>query len=256
MSGKQERERRRQERIRAQAQAKEDQHRRHRVQLMTAAAFIGIVVVVILVVAVSQGGSSSSAGGDTNLEDVGLVEGQLAGIPQHGTILGEPSAKVSLIEFGDLQCPICKAFSEEVLPSVISGSVSRGEAKIDFRNYTIISQQSVPAGAAALAAGEQGRGWNFIDLFYRNQGEERSGYVTDSFLSAIARGAKVPDLARWNKERKNRRLLGEVARTTREAEAHGFEGTPSFFVEGPGGSEAIGTPESMEELEVAIQEAE
>jgi protein-disulfide isomerase len=254
MSGKQERERRRQERIRAQAQAKEDQRRRRRVQLMTAAAFIGIVVVVILVVAVSQGGSSS--GGDTNLEDVGLVEEQLAGIPQHGTVLGDPSAKVTLIEFGDLQCPICKAFSEEVLPSVISGSVSRGEAKIDFRNYTIISQQSVPAGAAALAAGEQGRGWNFIDVFYRNQGEERSGYVTDSFLTAIAKGAKVHDLGRWNRERRSQRLLSEVARTAREAETHGFQGTPSFFVEGPGGSEAIGTPETMEELEVAIQEAE
>ncbi len=254
MSGKQERDRRRQERIRAQAQAKEDQRRRRRVQLLSAAAFVGIVVIVVLIVTVSQGGSGS--GGDTNLEDVGLVEEQLAGIPQHGTVLGDPSAKVTLIEFGDLQCPICKAFSEEVLPSVIAGSVSRGEAKIDFRNYTIISQQSVPAGAAALAAGEQGRGWNFIDVFYRNQGEERSGYVTDSFLTAIAKGAKVPDLARWNKERRSKGLLREVARTTREAQAHGFEGTPSFFVEGPGGSEAIGTPETMEELEVAIQEAE
>lgn len=254
MSGKQERERRRQERVRAQAKAKEDQHRRRRVQLLSAAAFVGIVVIVILVVTVGQGGSGN--GGDTTLEDVGLVEEQLAGIPQHGTVLGDPSAKVTLIEFGDLQCPICKAFSEEVLPSVIAGSVSRGEAKIDFRNYTIISQQSVPAGAAALAAGEQGRGWNFIDVFYRNQGEERSGYVTDAFLTAIAKGAKVPDLKRWNKERKSERLLGEVARTTREAKAHGFEGTPSFFVEGPGGSESIGTPETMEELEVAIQEAE
>jgi protein-disulfide isomerase len=254
MSGKQERERRRQERIHAQAKAKADQSRRRRVQLLSAAAFVGIVVVVILVVAIGQGGGGS--GGDTSLEDVGLVEEQLAGIHQHGTVLGDPSAKVTLIEFGDLQCPICKAFSEEVLPSVIAGSVSRGEAKIDFRNYTIISQQSVPAGAAALAAGEQGRGWNFIDIFYRNQGEERSGYVTDSFLTSIAKGAKVPDMARWNRERKSQRLLREVERTTQEAEGYGFEGTPSFYVEGPGGSESIGTPESMEELEVAIQEAE
>ncbi len=254
MSGKQERERRRQERISAQAKAKEDQRRRRRVQLMSAAAFAGIVLVVILVVAVSQGGSGS--GGDTNLEDVGLVEEQLSGIPQHGTVLGRPSAKVTLIEFGDLQCPICKAFSEEVLPSVIAGSVSRGEAKIEFRNYTIISEQSIPAGTAALAAGEQGRGWNFIDIFYRNQGEERSGYVTDSFLTSIAKGAKVPDLKRWNMERKSQRLLSEVEHTTQEAERKGFEGTPSFFVEGPGRHEAIGTPESTEELEVAIQEAE
>jgi protein-disulfide isomerase len=253
MSQKKDRELRRQERIRAEAMAREDERRRRRAQLLSAAAFTGIVVVAIVIVAIGQGGGGS--GGDTQLEHVAVVEDQLAGVPQHGTVLGDPAAKVTLVEFGDLQCPICKAFSEEVLPRVIAGSVRRGEAKVDFRNYTIISEQSVLAGAAALAAGEQGRGWNFIDVFYRNQGEERSGYVTDAFLTSLAKGAKVPDLARWNRERKSKRLRHEVARTTSEAEALGFEGTPSFRVEGPGGSESIGTPESAEQIEVAIEEA-
>ena len=184
---------------------------------------------------------------------MGLVEQQLEGIPQHGTVLGEPSAKVTLIEFGDLQCPVCKAYSEEVIPRIVNGPVRRGESKLDFRNFTIISQQSVPAGAAALAAGEQGRGWNFIELFYRNQGEERSGYVTDEFLTSIAKGAKVPDIAKWNEQRKSKRLLDEVARTTREASGHyEFSGTPSFVVQGPSGAETLGTPESTEEIEAAI----
>jgi protein-disulfide isomerase len=250
MSGKQERERRREERIDAQRAAEEREKRQRRVKQTSVAAFTALIVVVFLVVTLSQ--SESGSGGDTKLENVGLVEEQLSGIPQHGTVLGEPSAKVTLIEFGDLQCPICKAFSEEVLPAVIAGSVRRGEAKIDFRNFTIISEQSVPAGAAAIAAGEQGRGWNYIDVFYRNQGEERSGYVTKAFLTAIAKGAKVPDLARWNRERRSKRVLREVSRTTREAEAHGFEGTPSFFVEGPGGRESLATPESVEQIEAGI----
>lgn len=65
------------------------------------------------------------------------------------------TAEMTLIEFGDLQCPVCKAYSEEVIPQIISGPVRDGEAKIEFRNFTIISQQSVPAGTAAVAAGEQ-----------------------------------------------------------------------------------------------------
>ena len=84
--------------------------------------------------------------------------------------LGEPQAKVTLLEFGDLQCPVCKGFAEEIIPDVIDSKVRSGEAKIEFHNFTIINEESVPAGAAAIAAGEQGRGWNFVELFYRNQG--------------------------------------------------------------------------------------
>ena len=57
---------------------------------------------------------------------------------------------------------------------MIEAKVRSGEAKIEFRNFTIIDEQSGPAGAAAIAAGEQGRGWNFVELFYRNQGTEDS----------------------------------------------------------------------------------
>jgi protein-disulfide isomerase len=172
-------------------------------------------------------------------------------------VLGEPSAKVTLLEFGDLQCPVCKGYSEEILPQVIENQVRNGEAKLDFRNYTIIGPQSTPAGAAAIAAGEQGRGWNFVELFYRNQGVEDSGYATDAFLTAIAKGAGVPNIAKWNAERKSKRVLGQVAATTAEAEQLGFTGTPSFAVEGPGtsGIEALGTPSSADTLESALSDA-
>ncbi len=122
--------------------------------------------------------------------------------------------------------------------------VRSGEATIEFRNFTIIDAQSTPAGAAAIAAGEQGRGWNFVELFYRNQGTESSGYATDEFLDAIAKSAGVKDIARWNSERKSKRVLAEVASTTAEAERLGFTGTPSFAVEGPAtnGLETLGTP--------------
>jgi len=100
-----------------------------------------------------------------------------------------------------------------------------------------------PAGAAAIAAGEQGHGWNFIELFYRNQGSEDSGYADDKFLTAIAKGAGVPNIAKWNADRKSSRVLGQVEASTAQAEQLGFSGTPSFAVEGPGtsGLETIDT---------------
>jgi protein-disulfide isomerase len=254
MSGRRDREARREEHLPEDEQAVAAEHRQRLIKLGSAAGFLALAAVAVVVV-VSQ---SQTGGGDaSNIADAKAVSQLLSGIPQDGLTLGEPSAKVTLFEFGDLQCPFCKGFSEDVLPQVIEGQVRSGEAKLDFGNYTIIGPQSTPAGAAAIAAGEQGRGWNFVELFYRNQGTEDSGYVTTAFLTAIAKGAGVPNLAKWNADRKSKRVLSEVAATTAEAEQLGFTGTPSFAVKGPGatGVEPLGTPGSAGDLESAIKNA-
>jgi protein-disulfide isomerase len=254
MSGRRDRDERREERLREEQRAGASERRQRLIKLASAAAFLALIVVAVLIV-ISQ---SQSDGGDaSNIVDAKVVDQELAGIPQKGMVLGDPGAKVRLLEFADLQCPVCKGYSEEVLPELIENQVRGGEARLDFRNFTIIDAQSTPAGAAAIAAGEQGRGWNFVEVFYRNQGAERSGYVTDEFLTAIARAAGVADIARWNRERKSARVLNQVAASSSEAESLGFTGTPSFALEGPAteGVEALGTPGSAGSLESAVQEA-
>ncbi|HEX8959755.1 MAG TPA: thioredoxin domain-containing protein [Solirubrobacterales bacterium] len=254
MSGKTAREERREQRLREEGEAEGQDRRQRLLKLGSAVAFLAIVAVVVAVV-ISQ--SQSGGGGGGTAADASLVRSELTGIPQSGMVLGQPSAKVTLFEFGDLQCPVCKSYSEEVIPPLIESEVRSGKAKIEFRNFTIISEESVPAGAAAIAAGRQGRGWNYLELFYRNQGTERSGYVTDAFMTKIARGAGVPDLARWNRERKSKAILDQVRATTSEAERLGFSGTPSFAVKGPasGGMKTLGTPESATAIEEAIAQA-
>jgi protein-disulfide isomerase len=252
MSGKKEREKRREERVQRETETESRERRQRLLKLASGAAFLAIAVVVVLIV-VSQ---SETDGGDTNVEDVATVEDELGGITQRGLVLGDPGARVTLVEFGDLQCPVCKAAAEEILPDVIESKVRSGEAKLEFRNYVIIGQESEVAAAAAIAAGEQNRGWSFIDLFYRNQGFENSGYVTDSFLSSIAKAAKVPDIAQWNRDRTSTRVKKEAAAATSEAESLGFGGTPSYAVEGPStaGLEPISAVDAGE-LEAAIEAA-
>jgi protein-disulfide isomerase len=254
VSGRRDRESRREERLREERQAGTTERRQRMVKLASAGAFLALVVVAVLIV-VSSG---SSGGGDSsNIVEAKEVDRLLGGIPQKGMVLGDPGAKVKVLEFGDLQCPFCKGYSEEVLPQVIEKRVRGGEATLDFRNFTIIGPQSKPAGAAAIAAGEQGRGWNFVELFYRNQGTEDSGYADDEFLTAIAKAAGVPDIGKWNRARKSKAMLAMVEATNAEAEDLGFSGTPSFALEGPGtaGVEAIDTPESADALESAIEDA-
>jgi len=254
MSNKREREKRREQRLQEETRVDSGERRARLLQIGAGAVFLALVAVVILIVA-SSGGDS---GGDAeNLQEVSAVDSLVSGAPQTGMVLGKPEAKVELIEFGDLQCPVCKGYSEDILPQVIENKVDNGEAKIAFKNFTIIGEQSEPAGAAALAAGNQGRGWNYLELFYRNQGEENSGYADDNFLTAVAEASGVKDIAQWNNNRKSAKTTGEVKETTEQAQTYGFSGTPSFAIKGPStnGIELLGNLSTPEEFESAIDEA-
>src|SRR5689334_13643914 len=174
MSNQRDREKRREERIAAESQAASGDRRTRLLQLAAGGVFLAIIVVVVVIVAVGSGGSDDKGGDSANLVEKEHVEKLLSGIPQNATILGNPKAPVKLFEYGDLQCPVCKDYSEEILPKIIENQVKDGEVSITFRNFIIIGPQSIPAGEAALAAGAQGKGWSFIETWYRNQGEENS----------------------------------------------------------------------------------
>jgi protein-disulfide isomerase len=256
MSNQRDREKRREERIAAESQAAGGDRRTRLLQLSAAGVLLAIVVVVVVIVVAGSGGGGS--GGDAaNLVEKAQVEKLLAGSPQHGTTLGKASAPVKLFEYGDLQCPVCKEYSEEILPAIIEHQVRDGEASITFRNFIIIGPQSVPAGEAALAAGAQGKGWSFIETWYRNQGEENSGYATDGFIESMAKYVGVPNLAKWKEEWQGGTYKKQVEKTTSQAETFGFTGTPSFAIEGPGsnGVELVGTPGSTVAIEEAIKKA-
>jgi len=228
------------------------ERRRRILQLGSAAAFLAIVALAVLIVL----SESQTEGGDTELEGVSAVKRELRRIPQSGMVLGRQSAPVTLVEFGDLQCPACRTYAEEVLPEVIESKVRSGQAKVEFRFFTIVNDESDQAAAAAIAAGQQGRGWTFVELFYRNQGIEASGYVDDDFLTEIAKAAGVPDLGRWNHDRKDPSKQTFLTRTSEEAKRLDLSGTPSFAVTGPGaGWKTLGTPRSAAEIETAIDEA-
>jgi protein-disulfide isomerase len=255
MSNQRDREKRREEREAAEKQAAGGDRRTRLLQLSAGGVFLAIIVVVVVIVVAGSGGSS---GGDpSNVSDIQQVDKIVSGIPQKKLVLGKPTAQTTLIMYGDLQCPICKEYVEEVLPEIISTDVKSGKVKLVYRDFIIISEESIPAGEAAIAAGEQGKGWTFIELFYRNQGEERSGYVTEEFLESIGKAAGIPDMARWNQERKSHKFKKQVEETTEQAGKLGFTGTPSFAVEGPhsNGLELLGTPESTGAIEEAIEKA-
>jgi protein-disulfide isomerase len=251
MSNQRDREKRREERIAAESQAQSGDRRTRLLQLSAGGVFLAIIVVVVVIIVA---GSGSSGGNASNLVEKADVEKLLTGLPQNGTTLGKKSAPVKLYEYGDLQCSACKYYSEEVLPKVIENQVREGKASITFRNFVIIGPDSIPAGEAALAAAAQGKGWSFIETWYRNQGGENSGYVTEDFVESMAKYVGVPDVQKLMKEWESGKYKQQVERTTAQAGKFGFSATPSFAIEGPNtnGFELLGT---TEELAEAIEKA-
>src|ERR1044072_2105005 len=126
MSNKREREKRREERVQEETKVDAGERRTRLLQFAAGAVFLAVVAVVVLIVA----NSGSDSGGDaSNLEGVSEVDSSIAGIPQQGMVLGDPKAKVELIENGDLQCPVCKSYAEAILPPVIESKIKNGDAK-------------------------------------------------------------------------------------------------------------------------------
>ena len=248
------------ERLRAERQAAEGQEaaaiaRKRRLQYLIIAGFAAVAVIVALIV-ISQSGGDNSTSPPANVQGAAEVASELNGIDQNGEVLGQASAPVTVTEYGDPQCSSCKFFSERVAPDLISSKVVPGDVKYEFRPLLIIGPDSKPAMKAALAAGEQNRFWNFLQLFYLNQGGENSGYVTDDFMTSIAKGAGVPDINKWNTDRNAARWDAVIAAGSNQADSFGFTGTPSIVVTGPKGQKPIGgsTIPTLQDIEAAIQQ--
>lgn len=164
------------------------------------------------------------------------VSSLLAGIRQQGSTLGDPKAPVTLEYFADLQCPFCRRFTLLVLPSLIQRYVRSGELKIEYRSLetaTHYPEAFRVQQIAALAAGEQNKMWNFIDLFYHEQRRENSGYVTERFLQGLAQQVPGLDLIGWTAARSDPKLARQIASDARAALAMNLSSTPSFLVDNP-----------------------
>jgi predicted DsbA family dithiol-disulfide isomerase len=148
---------------------------------------------------------------------------------------------VTLQFFGDLQCRESRQVMLGALPYLIRRFVRPGELRIVYR-----STETDTAGAgglvefleqqgAALAAGRQGRFWNFIDIFYREQGPEYTAYVNDEFLHLIAVQAGV-NLEPWEATREPIwKWEPRIKSDERLARSAGVVSTPSFLIGPTGG---------------------
>lgn len=229
----------------AEEQARQLKERRtRRLRMLGGVIGVAIAVVVVAIIVSTGGGSNSNPTSPANQKNIAAVDTLLSGIPQSGARLGSPNAKVIVTEFADLQCPICMEFSEGAEQQLISNEVRSGKVQLIYRSLSTATRNGPNPDifptqqAAALAAGNQQKAWHYIQLFYKEQGQEGTDYVNTSFLNNIAHQVTGLDFAKWSSDRNSQTLINQVNQDQQQAASKGYNSTPTIVVQGAKGEAA------------------
>jgi NhaA family Na+:H+ antiporter len=147
--------------------------------------------------------------------------------PARDHVRGPRQAAVTLVEYGDFQCPYCA----EAHPEVREALARTGErVAFAFRHFPLADKhpRAEAAAQAAEAAGAQGRFWAMHDRLY----EAGPRALEDDDLREHARAAGVEDLEHFDAELAAAVHLGRVREDIEGGLAGGVRGTPSFFLDG------------------------
>lgn len=256
-SRKEQKEEARAARLAKEQEAAAKAQRARRLQIFGGA--IAVVVGVIVAVILLSGGTQTPAtqGASTGLQTgakehrlVSNVESLLAGIPQSGSTLGKPSAPVTMQYFGDLECPVCQAFTLLVFPKFIQQEVRTGHVKVVYRSMctatcdgkraaNLQQEQFDSQQVAAYAAGKQDKFWQYAELFYHQQESEGTGYANNAFLTGLAKQVPGLNVATWQHDRADAALKSELSADGAYATKAALQGTPTLIMSGKKGTEIV-----------------
>jgi protein-disulfide isomerase len=183
---------------------------------------IGVLVVAVVAGVAIQSNRSSSSGA--------VVRPAHALGPNDGEVRGKASAPVLVEEYGDFQCPHCRDFQRDVVPT-IDRLVDQGKVRFDYHPIGFIGPESTTAANAATCAGDQGKFWQYHDALFAAQGPENSGTFSNAELQRIAQQVGVAG-DKFNTCLRNGTYNGWIAKVTDDASRRGVNATPTVLVDG------------------------
>jgi protein-disulfide isomerase len=186
-----------------------------------------VVIAVVLIV-----GSLVLTGGDDGGSDgtATVPVSDLTGIPQEDITLGDQTANVTLIEYADPQCPICKRYSEDAFPGLVDEYVRPGDITMEFRGLAFIGPDSLKALRFIYAAGLQNKLWDFAEATYANQGGENEGWVTDDLMRDIGTSLGL-DVDKLFADADSDIVTQKIERAQQQASEAEVPGTPWFYIQ-------------------------
>ena len=188
---------------------------------------IAAVLIALVVFAVRPAGSASS----------GTKTFDLTGQP----VLGQASARVTVVVFEDFKCPNCKRFEEETFPVIQSKYIDTGKVRFSMLPFPFIAQQnSLPvddsklAAEAGLCAFDQKPElfWTYTPIIFRAQGPENQVWASKARLVELAGNVDGIDTVKLRSCLDAGTNAAKVDTGEAQATKAGVNGTPSVFVNG------------------------
>ena len=235
-SRRERREQARSARLEAEREASAAAARRRRLTQLGGAVVLAAIIVVAAIVISSNHASPGAPKAGQKAVGGDLAKAEFGGIPQSGDTLGNPNAPHTLIEYGDLVCPACKAYSDQILPTVIQSYVRTGKLRMQFQPFQFVRPWSQLAAQYGWAAAEQNKMFQFAKVWYTNQGDESTNYVNDAFARKIAAAVPGLDADKLIRDSRSAKVKREAAATRQSFNARGLDQTPSFVGGTTGGT--------------------
>ena len=195
---------------------------------------IGVIVIAIVV------GISASYSPQTEIVnlDMGRTHGTIS-TAMGSPILGDPSAPITIVEFGDYQCEQCYAWFHETKPAIVRDYIDTGKVNLVFVDLAFLGKDSIPASMATYCAEDQGMYWEYHDLLYNSQESVDGGWANSERLKAFASSLDL-DMELFESCLDNEKYSKRVQYNIQQAKDNGVRGTPGFFIVGPDGQQKIG----------------
>ncbi|MBA4718239.1 MAG: DsbA family protein [Nitrosopumilus sp.] len=193
-----------------------------------------IVVVIILGIATSYSLSPSET---LNL-DMGRTHGTIS-TAMGSPILGDPSAPITIVEFGDYQCERCYEWFHNTKPTIVQDYIDTGKANLVFVDLAFLGKDSPKAAQASYCAEDQGMYWEYHDILYNFQESVDGGWANSERLKAFAFSLDL-DMVLFESCLDSEKYSKRVQYNIQQARENGVKGTPGFFIVGPNGQEKIG----------------
>ncbi len=144
-------------------------------------------------------------------------------------ILGNPTAEITILEWGDYQCTFCFRFHGSSLKIIEDEYIETGKVNLVFKDFPLNGPDSVLAAEAAYCAGDQGKFWPYHDELYTNWGGERTGWVNIESLNSFAKTVEI-DIEKFNSCLDDHKYLEKVLDLEKFGRDIGINATPSFLI--------------------------
>lgn len=149
-------------------------------------------------------------------------------------VLGNASAPVTIIEYGDFQCPFCGKFFSETESQIKENYVKSGKVKIAYRHFAFLGPESLAAAEAAECAKDQGKFWQYHDILYSTEikdGQEHNGNLNESLFKSIASQLGM-NLSFFSSCLADHKYADKIQKDYDGGRTNGVQATPTTFVNG------------------------